>query len=214
MNIKWDANGYTQNFSFVHEYGNDVINLIDVKNGASVLDLRCGNGALTKTLSEKGMFSIGLDGSEDLLKIAKENYPDILFYKGDATDFELSQKVDVVFSNAVFHWIEKGKQPDMLNCVYKALNKNGQFVFEFGGYGNNSLIHSGLKAAFEKRNLEYEFLFYFHTIGEYSSLMEEASFKVVYAVLFERMTELKSILYRDGKWYADYVRIRCKAIKE
>lgn len=28
MNIKWDANKYTSDFSFVHQYGNNVIDLI------------------------------------------------------------------------------------------------------------------------------------------------------------------------------------------
>ena len=52
MNIKWNADKYTQDFSFVHEYGNEVIGLINREEGASVLDLGCGNGALTKKLSE------------------------------------------------------------------------------------------------------------------------------------------------------------------
>ena len=29
MNIQWNAEGYTRNFSFVHEYGTDLISLIE-----------------------------------------------------------------------------------------------------------------------------------------------------------------------------------------
>ncbi len=43
MNIKWNADKYT-GFSFVHEYGNEVIGLINREEGASVLDLGCGTG--------------------------------------------------------------------------------------------------------------------------------------------------------------------------
>ena len=57
--------------------------------------------------------------------------------QGDAADFTLSEPVDVVFSNAVFHWIDREKQQDILKCIYNVLRKNGQFVFEFGGHGNN-----------------------------------------------------------------------------
>ena len=53
MNIKWDADKYTADFSFVHQYGNSVMELIDANKGSSVLDLGCGNGALTKKLQEK-----------------------------------------------------------------------------------------------------------------------------------------------------------------
>ncbi len=130
MNIKWDANKYTEDFSFVHQYGNSVIELIDADKGSSILDLGCGNGALTKALQDKGYLVTGMDASKELLDIAKEKYPDIDFMQGDAADFTLPKLADVVFSNAVFHWIGKDKQQNMLKCVYNVLNKNGQFVFD------------------------------------------------------------------------------------
>lgn len=250
MDLKWNADKYTQDFSFVHEYGNDVIKLIDLENRASALDLGCGNGALTNRLSELGLKACGLDASPELLKIAGETYPGLVFYQGDAAEFTLPEKVDIVFSNAVLHWIAKERQADVLRCVYRTLKDRGQFVFEFGGNGNNVLIHGALRQAFTDRGLGYKMPFYFPTIGEYASLLEETGFKVVYATLFDRPTELKGDnglydwidmfiktpfdgvdkavrseiigdaverlrekLYREGKWYSDYVRIRCKAVK-
>ena len=72
MNDKWDAVKYTNDFSFVHKYGNDLLQLIDIKKDMSVLDLGCGNGTLTKKMSDMGLNAIGLDSSEDLLEIAHE----------------------------------------------------------------------------------------------------------------------------------------------
>ena len=251
MNIKWDADKYTADFSFVHQYGNSVMELIDANKGSFVLDLGCGNGALTKMLQEKGYAVKGLDASKELLDIARKNYPAIDFLQRDATDFNISEPVDVVFSNAVFHWISKERQQDMLKCVYNALKKNGQFVFEFGGYGNNQRIHSVLATIFSEYGYCYEMPFYFPTISEYATLLENTGFRVKYAVLFDRLTELKgenglkdwikmfvktpfeivevgqekesiinkaievlrNDLFIDGKWYADYVRIRMKAIR-
>lgn len=250
MNIKWDAKKYTDDFSFVHEYGNDLIKLLTLGESKTILDLGCGNGALTQTLYDLGMDVIGMDSSAELLKVAKENHPKLKFMQADATNFKLNEKVNAVFSNAVFHWIEQDKQKQMLECVYEALQENGQFVFEFGGHGNNALIHEGLKEEFNRQGLQYQRPFYFPTIGAYTSLLEEVGFKVQYAILFNRMTELKgengladwikmfvktpfemmndlqkiSIihntvedlkhkLYAKGIWHADYVRIRCKAMK-
>ena len=251
MNIKWNADKYTEDFSFVHQYGNDVAELIECKTESTVLDLGCGNGSLTNQLKNKGLHVIGIDDSEELLNVARSNYPDITFIKADATAFALEKSVDVVFSNAVFHWIDKEKQSLMLACVYNVLKDNGQFVFEFGGYGNNALIHGELQKAFLQYGYSYEMPFYFPTIGEYASLVEQAGFQVRYAVLFDRLTELKGEqglkdwidmfvktpfhvitnpeeteniktmaiqnlkphLYKSGKWYADYVRIRMKAYK-
>ena len=77
MNIKWDANKYSSDFSFVHQYGNSLINLIDGDNRGTVLDLGCGNGALSKVMHDKGYEVTGIDASKELLDIAKKDYPDI-----------------------------------------------------------------------------------------------------------------------------------------
>ena len=249
MNINWNAEKYTADFSFVPRYGNDVTGLIDAAPGSSVLDLGCGNGALTHALREKGFRVVGLDASAELLEVARASYPDLDFRLGDATDFELAEPVDVVFSNAVFHWIDRERQPEMLRCVRRALRSGGQFVFEFGGVGNNGLIHAALAKIFAARGYRYEMPFYFPTVGEYAALLEQAGFCVRYALLFDRPTELRGenglkdwismfvktpfaavastaeieailtdaqhllrpTLYRDGTWYADYVRLRMKA---
>lgn len=97
MNIEWNAEKYTEDFSFVHQYGNDVADLIDLKTGSTVLDLGCGNGALTEQLKNKGFHVIGIDASEELLNIARRNYPDTDFIKADATSFSLDESVDAVF---------------------------------------------------------------------------------------------------------------------
>ncbi len=252
MNIEWNADKYTDNFSFVHRYGNDVMEFLDFERVKTIIDLGCGNGALTEVLHNNGLSVIGIDSSKELLQKAKDNHPDVMFEYGDATNFTVANQVDAVFSNAVFHWIDKEKQSDMLSCVYKALKSNGQFVFEFGGCGNNAMIHKELQLEFEKHGYKYSMPFYFPSISEYASLVEQAGFQVKTALLFDRFTELKGVnglkdwitmfiktpfyviesdeekeliideavkrlrtsLYQNGKWYADYVRLRMKALKQ
>lgn len=250
MNIQWNAEGYTQNFSFVHEYGSDLISMIEGE-GLSVLDLGCGNGALTHRLAQAGFDAEGLDASPELLAAAKRSCPELTFHQGDAAGFRLSKCYDAVFSNAVLHWIDQDKQNDMLCCVNQSMKPGGQFLFEMGGYGNNALIHSALEQAFARRGLSYRMPFYFPTIGQYASQLEWAGFQVRFAELFDRPTPLKGAdglydwlkmfirspfegvepalqeaimretastlresLFREGVWYCDYVRLRCKAIKE
>ncbi len=251
MNITWDADLYASNFEYILRYGAGVQDLIDAEKGASVLDLGCGNCDLTAALLEKGYVPQGLDASPELLAAAKENHPDIPVIQGDATDFTLEEPVDVIFSNAVFHWIDERDQDKMLRCVYNALKDDGQFVFEFGGYGNNNLIHNALDTEFSHHGYEYHMPFYFPSIGAYATRLERAGFKVTYATLFDRPTELfsnegmsdwihmfvqtpfenvpeeekESIiqgaverlrypLKKDNVWYADYVRLRMKAVKD
>lgn len=248
MNIKWNAHGYTEDFQFVHQYGEDVLNLFEIKSGMKILDLGCGNGALTKKIADMGADVIGIDASGDMLKVAKRNYPKLTFIQDDAAKFILKEPMDAVFSNAVFHWIDN--QDDLLQNISNALNINGYLVCEFGGAGCTETIHGAIQKAFEKRGLNYKRTFYFPTIGQYAPIVERHGLKVLYAVLFDRKTrlngengmkewikmfvklpfegldkvladeiideaiqKLKPILYENGVWYADYVRIRLKAQK-
>ncbi len=248
MNIEWNAQGYTDNFKFVHQYGEDILNLLEIKKGMRILDLGCGNGALTKRMAEMGADVIGMDASRDMLEVARANYPELTFIQEDATSFTLAEPVDAVFSNAVFHWIND--QDALLEKVANALKPKTYLVCEFGGYGNTETIHRALREAFERRGLRYQQGFYFPTIGEYTPILERHRLKAVYASLFDRKTalvgqegmmdwinmfvkspfqnlkhelaeeikkeavqNLKPILYEDGIWYADYVRIRIKAQK-
>ena len=77
--------------------GTGVAALIGAAPGSTVLDLGCGNGALTHRLRQSGFQVMGLDASPDLLSAARKSYPDIEFVLGDAVDFSLPEPVDVVF---------------------------------------------------------------------------------------------------------------------
>lgn len=99
MNIQWNAEKYRDDFSFVHQYGEDVLNLIKSKPGALVVDLGCGNGALSSKLAESGYRVIGIDASDEMLKTAKNLHPELTFQRGDACSFQLKEKADVIFSN-------------------------------------------------------------------------------------------------------------------
>ena len=191
MNQVWDSENYSLSFGFVSKYGKGVFDLIEKENVKSILDLGCGTGEISKFLADDGYKVIGIDSSETMLEKARNDYPNINFIEADATNFELVTPVDVVFSNAVLHWIDKDKQIQMMKCVYRALKPRGQFVFEMGGKGNNKLIHTLLSELFHKRGYEYKPPFFFPSIGEYASMLESTGFTVRNAILFDRPTPLK-----------------------
>ncbi|WP_265575707.1 class I SAM-dependent methyltransferase [Bradyrhizobium sp. WBAH41] len=129
------------------------------------------NGALTKKISDMGADVIGMDASGEMLEIARKNYPELTFIQDDAVKFILNEQVDVIFSNAVFHWIDN--QDGLLESVYNGLKINGSLVCEFGGYGCTETIHSFLQKAFEARGVEYKRTFYFPTIDEYTPILRK-----------------------------------------
>lgn len=61
-----------------------------------ILDLACGTGTLTKALADKGYEMIGADTSFDMLQVAKEKNPDILFLNQSMEDFELYGTVGTI----------------------------------------------------------------------------------------------------------------------
>lgn len=213
MNNDWNAKNYTNNFSFVHQYGEDVLKLIDAPAGSSVLDLGCGNGALTKKLQKLGFQVQGMDSSEDMLTIARQNYLDIGFKYGDATEFTLAEPVDVIFSNAVFHWIDAEKQDALAAHIANALKPGGTLVCEFGGKDCAESVHATLEQCFAKHGLKYQRFNYFPTIAEYSAVLERNGLRPDYAVLFDRPTPQS-----PGKtvvdWIEMFVRVPFRGMEE
>ncbi|MBR1486412.1 MAG: methyltransferase domain-containing protein [Synergistaceae bacterium] len=205
MNINWNAKEYENKFSFVHHYGEDIINMIDAPQGSLVIDLGCGSGALTQKIFERGYSVIGVDGSAEMLKLAGENYPNLEFIEDDARFFKLKNKADVIFSNAVFHWIDENEQDKLLKNIRANLKDNGSLICEFGGFGCAEKVHSALRNAFKARGLEYPFSFYFPTIGEYAPRVEKAGFIIKEAYLFERPTP------QEGQYgLKNWIKMFCK----
>lgn len=79
--------------------------LANLKAGSSVLDVGCGNGRLLENLVGKNVSYLGVDSSEELLELARTNYPDHEFKTADILDLtsEVKEKFDLVISVAVLH---------------------------------------------------------------------------------------------------------------
>lgn len=198
----WDADAYNRNFSFVPEYGEGVVELLAPAPGMTVLDVGCGDGALTAKIAATGARVTGLDSSAGMLELARQQHPELELCLADATDFSLDVPVDAAFSNAALHWIPQDLQPAALCCIARSLKPGGRFVAELGGRGNTHAIHQALRHAFSEQGLAYSSPFYFPSIGEYTPLLEAAGFRVTYATLFDRPTRLNG---ENGM--ADWIRM-------
>lgn len=187
MKNSWDSNNYTDNFQFVHQYGEELIDFLTVPKGSFVLDLGCGNGALTQKLAEKGYRTLGIDASASMLEKARAMHPALQFSLKDACEFKLEEKADAIFSNAVFHWIDDHDR--LAENMAANLKKGGELVFGFGGKGCADTVHHALAAAFQSNGLNYENHFNFRSIGAFAPILERHGFRVEYAVLFDRPTE-------------------------
>ncbi|SFG08313.1 MULTISPECIES: trans-aconitate 2-methyltransferase [Salegentibacter] len=250
---KWKPELYNDKHSFVYHYGENLIKLLDPKNNERILDLGCGSGQLTFKINELAKEAVGIDKSDEMIADAKLKFPDVKFQVADAGNFSFDKKFDSIFSNAALHWVKDYKSA--VKCMYENLKPTGKVVVEFGGKGNVQTIVQQLRDSLRNRgyikqsNLD---LWYFPSIGEYSTELESAGFRVLFAEHYDRPTELadensgikdwismfagsfffgvtnnhieeiknevqeniKEKCLIDGKWFADYKRIRIIAIKQ
>ena len=188
-NIEWDSINYESNFSFVSKYGEDLIDLIETKTPARLLDAGCGNGILSKKLIEKGYSVLGVDSSDEMLKLYQKNNPNQEYLKTNLLNLKVNEEFDIIFSNACFHWVERKDQHQLAIRLNKALKINGELVFEFGGYKCANLVHETLERIFNEHGLVYRNYFYFPTIREHSNVLEDHGFLIKYATLFDRPTK-------------------------
>jgi SAM-dependent methyltransferase len=244
----WDPERYARNARFVSDLGAPVVELLAPRAGERILDLGCGDGALTAKLVGAGCRVVGVDSSVAQVEAARALGLDTRVM--DATALRFEEEFDAAFSNAVLHWI---KAPDaVIQGVWRALVSGGRFVGEFGGYGCVASIVAALEAALRRRAIDPARVhpWYFPNVDEYGRRLERAGFTVRYIALIPRPTPLPGDIIawletfaesftaalapeerlpfleevrealrpllcdNEGKWTADYVRLRFAADKQ
>ena len=232
----WDAARYQTRHSYVFEYGEDLIGLLDPRPGERILDLGCGSGQLTAKIAESGADVTGLDRSMEMIAEARRNFPTLKFELGDAASFTVDAPFDAIFSNAALHWVKDAD--GAAASVARALRRGGRFVLEMGGKGNTQSVLVAIREVAGS----VETPWYFPSVGEYASVLEEHGFEIAFATLFDRPTRvegedgmedwlamfagsmlasaearrevanrLRSTMFRDGGWIVDYRRLRVLA---
>lgn len=187
----WDATLYDEKHRFVSSYGQDLIELLNPKQGENILDLGCGTGDLANDLHGLDVQVLGIDFSSNMIEQAKNKYPQVSFQVMDANALPFENEFDAVFSNATLHWIKTPQT--VLESVYRSLKSGGRFVAEFGGKGNVQQITDELIQQIRKAGIDFSdenFPWYFPTVGQYTTLMESVGFQVGLAQHFARPTKL------------------------
>lgn len=186
---QWNVGLYEQKHSYVWEYGAQILEMLSPQATERILDLGCGTGQLTAEIARSGAEVVGLDRAESAIAKAQANYPELEFRVGNGADFSFQQPFDAVFSNAALHWIHPREAA--VKCIWQALKSGGRFVAEFGGQGNVGQIVEALNNVLVKQGCDRYNPWYFPSIGEYSTLLEQQGFTVINMSLLDRPTKLE-----------------------
>lgn len=127
----------------------DLLSLVRVRPGMSVVDLGCGTGELTAELARRLPRSevVGVDASPEMLgKAAALAPPGVTFRQGDL--LSATGEYDLVFSHAVLHWIDD--HPSLFPRLWSLVAPGGQVAFQIPANHRHPSHRCVLEAADEE----------------------------------------------------------------
>ena len=187
---KWDAGEYARVGGFVAELGGAALDLLDPQPGERILDVGCGEGALTRKIVERGATVVGVDNSQSMIEAARATRLDARLLAVEDLDF--AAEVDAAFSNAALHWVLA--KENAAGAIFRALKPGGRFAGEMGGSGNIAILRAGIRAELEERGYQVPANDpqWYPTVEEFAAVYSVAGFADIEAQLIPRPTPLQA----------------------
>ncbi len=185
MPHEFNGESYKQSSTHQKEWGNKIIAEFDLRGSEHILDLGCGDGALTAQLAElvpQG-WVLGIDASKGMIQSAQKlAKPNLRFELQDINALNYIEQFDLIFSNATLHWVKD--HPRLLENCLRSLKPNGLLRVNFAGAGNCGHLVKVIRSAMQLNEYSgyfrsFEWPWYFPGVEEYASLVKQIPFKEV-----------------------------------
>jgi len=131
MTSAWDPDTYNRFREHRHQPFFDLLALVEPRPGMTIVDLGCGDGALTAELHRRlgAAATLGVDSAATMLaRAAPLAAPSLHFQQADIAAFTPAQTVDLVFSNAALHWL--GDHRALFARLTSFLRRGGQLAVQ------------------------------------------------------------------------------------
>jgi trans-aconitate methyltransferase len=181
MAHEFDGKKYAAASAHQKEWGAKLIRELSISGTERILDLGCGDGALTSQLAALTQGAvIGIDASQGMIETAKLHQgKNVSFEVYDINSLDFEGEFDIVFSNAALHWIKDHNA--LLRNVFRALKSGGILKFNFAGDGNCANFFGVVKEAiklpqFVRYFSDFEWPWYMPTVEEYELLVRGVPF--------------------------------------
>lgn len=133
----WNAEDYAKNSAAQFEWACSIIRRCKLHGNESVLDVGCGDGKVTLEIAQAvpNGYVLGIDSSQEFINYARKTHlskvSNLSFEVMDASSISSDKKFDLVFSNAVLHWVPDHSR--FLNGAASVLKPGGKLVTSCGG---------------------------------------------------------------------------------
>jgi trans-aconitate 2-methyltransferase len=121
----WDARQYLKFEDERTRPPRDLLAQVPLASPKRIVDLGCGPGNSTELLIRRfpDAEAIGVDSSPDMLRQARTQLPQCTFVEGDLSTWMPAPDTDLLFGNAVFHWVPD--HPNILARLLQSLPSGG-----------------------------------------------------------------------------------------
>jgi trans-aconitate 2-methyltransferase len=192
----WDAGTYDRVSGPQQRWAAEQLQRLGLTGDEVVLDAGCGSGKITAELADRvprgAVYAV--DAAPSMVRYARKALGErATIMCQDLAELALPEPVDVIFSNATFHWI-----PDH-DALFAALHRNakpgGRLVAQCGGRGNvDSFRRLSDQVAGEEPFAAYfsgwQRPWNYATAEETAERLRRAGFEEVECWLEDRPTEL------------------------
>lgn len=124
----------------------DLLARVDLENPATIVDLGCGAGNVTRHLAGRWPQACvtGVDASPEMLAAARKALPQVEWIDADLATWHPSARVDLIYSNAALHWLPDHRT--LFARLLDALSSGGQLAVQmprnFGAPSHTSVAEA------------------------------------------------------------------------